>query len=147
VMRSGRARGCRTGSPGTQSAREACHHRVVDTSQSQRSGTWGVGVFHPTPVQMSILLPSGSRSTSRAPSRDYLSPGEALDRLLADPTFIQQLAANPRARWTGADLAWDDERWTMELRLQDPDEALVATIDAITGAVTDIQLIARDPES
>ncbi len=81
------------------------------------------------------------------PAIEYLSPGEAMDLLLADPTFIQQLAANPRVRWTGADLTWDDERWTVELRLENPDEALVATIDAVTGAVTDIQRIARDPAS
>jgi hypothetical protein len=77
------------------------------------------------------------------PSRDYLSPGEAIDLLLADAEFVRQLAANPRERWTGADLTWDDEQWTIELRLQGPDEALVATIDAISGAVSGVQLVAQ----
>jgi len=77
-------------------------------------------------------------------AREYLSPGLALDFLLADPMFIQQLAANPRARWTGADLTWHDEQWTLELRLQAPDQALVATIDAISGRVSGVELVARD---
>jgi hypothetical protein len=76
------------------------------------------------------------------PARDYLSPGLALDLLLADPEFIQQLAANPRERWTGADLSWDDERWIMELRLRDPDQAIIATVDAISGNVSGVQLVA-----
>jgi hypothetical protein len=79
------------------------------------------------------------------PARVYLAPGIALDLLLADPEFIRQLAANPRERWTGADLTWDDERWIMELRLGDPDQALVATVDAISGTVSGVGVEVRPP--
>ena len=77
------------------------------------------------------------------PDREYLSSGEAMDRLLADPDFTEVLAANPRQRWTGADLRWKNETWVLELRLDTPTEAILATIDAITGAVSDIQVVQR----
>jgi hypothetical protein len=77
------------------------------------------------------------------PARDYLSPGEAIDLLLVDAEFVRQLAANPRERWTGADLTWHDERWLLELRLQGPDQALVATVDAVSGRVSGVELVAQ----
>ena len=83
----------------------------------------------------------------QGPDTNYLAPGEAMDLLLADAALIRLLAANPRERWTGADFLWDQETWVLELRLQGPDQAVVATVNAITGAVSDVQLVARDPAS
>lgn len=74
---------------------------------------------------------------------DFLSPGEAMDLLLEDPAFTRQLAAVPRERWTGSDFRWEDETWVLELRLRNPDEALVATVDAVSGEVSGIAIEAR----
>jgi len=80
------------------------------------------------------------------PAMDYLGPGEAMDLLLADPDFTEVLAANPRERWTGADLRWIDERWVLELGLDAPSQAILASVNALTGAVSDIELVTRDPQ-
>lgn len=94
---------------------------------------------HPAAHEVSVRVALDVEGSAR----DYLSPGEAIDQLLADPEFIRQLAANPRERWTGSALTWQDEQWMLELRLQGPDEALVATVDAISGVVSGVELVAQ----
>jgi hypothetical protein len=79
------------------------------------------------------------------PARDYLSPGEAIDLLLVDAEFVRQLAANPRERWTGADLTWQDETWVLTLRLDDPSEAIKAVVDALTGDVLSVDVMIISP--
>ena len=72
------------------------------------------------------------------PDREYLAPGEALDRLLSDATFIQLLADNPRTQWNGSTLRWVDEAWHLVVEQETPHGSLVGTVDAITGAVRDV---------
>jgi hypothetical protein len=78
-----------------------------------------------------------------APATVYLSPGQAVDALLAEPMFVELLAEAPRERWTEVRLSWDEETWAFELRLDQPKGALVANVDAITGVVTGVETIAR----
>ncbi len=80
------------------------------------------------------------------PGIDYLSPGEAMDLLLSDPVFIQMLAENPRERWNSAYFLWDEERWVLELSLN-TNQAVVATVDAISGSVSGVELVARPPNN
>jgi hypothetical protein len=72
------------------------------------------------------------------PARDYISPGEALDLLLADETFIRLLAENPRTQWNSSTLRWGDEAWQLEIAQEASHGSLVATVDAISGAVSGV---------
>jgi hypothetical protein len=77
------------------------------------------------------------------PSREYVSPGEAVDLLLADETFIQLLADNPRTQWNSSTLRWVAESWQLEIAQEVPYDPLVATVDAITGAVSGVEVRPR----
>lgn len=77
------------------------------------------------------------------PQREYLTPGAAMDALLADETFIRLLAENPRTQWNSSTLRWIDESWQLEIAQEVPYGPLVATVDAITGAVSDVEVRPR----
>jgi hypothetical protein len=77
------------------------------------------------------------------PDREYITPGEAVDRLLEDATFIQLLAENPRNQWNSSTLRWDDETWHLEIAQRAPHGSVVATVDAITGGVSDVEVRPR----
>jgi hypothetical protein len=77
------------------------------------------------------------------PDTDYLSPGEAMDALLADTTFVRLLAEAPRERWTEARLQWAGDAWDFALHLDSPNERLVATVDVVTGAVSGVAVVER----
>jgi hypothetical protein len=72
------------------------------------------------------------------PARDYLAPGEAMDRLLSDATFIRLLADNPRTQWNGSTLRWVDDAWQLEIEQESPHGSIVATVDAVSGEVSDV---------
>jgi hypothetical protein len=74
------------------------------------------------------------------PARDYVSPGEAMDLLLADETFIRLLADNPRTQWNSSTLRWLDEAWQLEIAQEASHGSLVATVDAISGAVSGVEV-------
>ena len=74
----------------------------------------------------------------------YLSPGEAVDRVLADDAFRSEFDALSRDRWTGSNLEWRDGAWVLELGLDRRPEYLQATVDPLTGAVSGVQLVPRD---
>jgi hypothetical protein len=74
----------------------------------------------------------------QGPDRDYLAPGEAMDRLLSDATFIQLLADNPRTQWNSSTLRWVDEAWHLEIAQESPHGLLVGTVNAISGEVSDV---------
>jgi hypothetical protein len=74
------------------------------------------------------------------PSRDYIPPGEALDLLLADATFVQLLAENPRTQWNSSTLQWADDSWQLEIAQEADHGSLVATVDGITGAVSGVEV-------
>jgi hypothetical protein len=91
------------------------------------------------PVSVSAPL------TVDTPPVDYLGPGEAVDRVLEDPGFLEMLEEAPRiGRWTGATLHFNEGRWVMMLFLENPVEAIVATVDASTGQVLEV-VIDPDP--
>ena len=77
------------------------------------------------------------------PSRDYVAPGEAMDLLLADATFIQLLAENPRTQWNSATLRWVDESWQLEIAQEGDYGSVVGTVDAITGEVRNVGVTPR----
>ncbi len=85
------------------------------------------------------------------PEVDYLGPGEAVDALLADPAYQAQLADAPLRRWLQSDIEFADGRWETALYFKasatevEPVQALVATIDARTGAVSDVGRETRSP--
>jgi hypothetical protein len=75
------------------------------------------------------------------PGRPAVSPGEAVDALLADPTYRSHLDATPRREWSGSEIAWEDRLWVAVLFVgrdaawNEPVEALVGVVDAVTGEV------------
>lgn len=79
----------------------------------------------------------------QGPDREYVSPGEALDLLLSDATFIRLLADNPRTQWNSSTLRWGDEAWHLEIAQERPHGSIVGTVDAITGAVSDVRVESR----
>lgn len=77
---------------------------------------------------------------------DYLSPAQAVDRLLEDETFAAELSQRPVERWLGAEIEFADGTWAFELRLDSPPEALVGRVDAVSGEVTGVEVEPRgDP--
>lgn len=80
------------------------------------------------------------------PPLDQLSRGEAVDVVLADPSFQSLLADAPRTLWLGSSLDYDDGIWTMTLRLgasaQDVGVAreIVATVDAASGTLLGVKM-------
>jgi hypothetical protein len=74
----------------------------------------------------------------QGPDRGYLAPGEAMDRLLSNATFIQLLADNPRTQWNGSTLRWGDESWHLVIEQESPYGSIVGTVDAISGDVSDV---------
>jgi hypothetical protein len=81
------------------------------------------------------------------PTVDYLSPGEAMDQLLADATLLELLEPVVPERWFESAITFGEERWTFELTVAvAPDSHVVtgsirATIDARTGDVTDVHWV------
>jgi hypothetical protein len=74
-----------------------------------------------------------------SPGTDDLSPGEAMDALLSDSTFVEKLAGTPRNRWTQSELSWAQDAWRFRLEVAGPQEALVAVVDAVTGDVSGVE--------
>jgi hypothetical protein len=74
----------------------------------------------------------------QGPNQAYLAPGEALDRLLSDATFIQLLADNPRTQWNSSTLRWVDESWHLLVEQESPHGSIVGTVDAISGKVSEV---------
>jgi hypothetical protein len=82
--------------------------------------------------------------TVDTPPVEHLGPGEAVDRVLEDPGFLDLLEEAPRiGRWTGSTLHYVEGMWVMRLFLENPVEAIVATVDASTGQVLEVVI---DPE-
>jgi hypothetical protein len=79
----------------------------------------------------------------QGPDRDYLAPGEAVDRLLSDATFIRLLADNPRTRWNSSTLRWVDETWQLVIEQENPHGSIVGTVDAVSGEVSDVGVTPR----
>jgi hypothetical protein len=79
----------------------------------------------------------------RGLEREYIPPGEAVDLLLEDAAFTQLLAENPRTQWTSSTLRWDNETWHLEIAQRAPHGSVVATVDAITGEVSDVEVLPR----
>ncbi|HEX6128202.1 MAG TPA: GerMN domain-containing protein [Candidatus Limnocylindria bacterium] len=79
----------------------------------------------------------------QGPDQDYLAPGEALDLLLSDATFIQLLADNPRTQWNRSTLRWVDESWHLVIEQETPHGSIVGTVDAISGEVSDVRVEPR----
>jgi hypothetical protein len=77
------------------------------------------------------------------PDQDYLAPGEAVDRLLADATFIQLLADNPRHQWNSSTLRWADRAWHLVIEQESPHGSIMGTVDASSGAVSDVRVESR----
>jgi hypothetical protein len=85
--------------------------------------------------------------TVDTPAIDYLGAGEAVDRLLEHQPFLDLLEDAPRiGRWTGSYLHFMDGVWMMALYLENPEEAIVATVDAVTGEVTGVVLDEDPPD-
>jgi hypothetical protein len=98
---------------------------------------YGEEDFKHVGVQVPLIVDS--------PLVDRLGPGEAVDRVLEDEVFLDLLEEAPRVgRWTGSTLHFDDGRWVMTLFLENPVEAIVATVDASTGQVLEV-VIDPDP--
>ena len=71
----------------------------------------------------------------------YLAPGEAVDRILEDPSFQAHLADAPRrGRWLESALTFQDGSWVLSLYLEGPTEAIVATVDAVSGEVIGVEI-------
>jgi hypothetical protein len=75
---------------------------------------------------------------------EYLWPGEAVDRVLADRAFRREFDAISRERWTGSNIEWRDGAWVLELGLERQPEYLQATVDPLTGEVSGVQFVPRD---
>ena len=83
------------------------------------------------------------------PDLAYLSPGQAMDRLLANEEYQALLADSPRERWGQSEIHFVDGVWIASLELSasgasiDPIEAIVGEVDALTGDVTHVRLDPR----
>lgn len=77
--------------------------------------------------------------TVSGPELDYVAPGQAVDRVLDDPAFQRRIAEAPRERWTGSELTFEDGNWVLTLRLSEPTEAIIATVDAVSGEVLSVE--------
>jgi hypothetical protein len=78
--------------------------------------------------------------------RDSIAPGEAADAALADDRFAAALSGAPRERWLGSQLWFEDGRWYIRERLREPDEDLMAVVDATTGEIVAVELKDREGE-
>lgn len=75
------------------------------------------------------------------PNIDYIAPGEAVDRVLENSTFQANLADAPRRdRWVESVLTFGDGNWVLSLYLEGPTEAIVATVDAVSGDVIAVEI-------
>ena len=74
----------------------------------------------------------------------YLSPGEAVDRVLADDAFRTEFDTLSRERWTGSNIEWRDGAWVLELGLDRRPEYLQATVDPLTGEVSRVRFVPRE---
>lgn len=75
-----------------------------------------------------------------SPNVEYLSPGETVDRVLANPDFLDLYQDAPRSRWQASTLDFEDGGWVMRLYLDGPHEAIVVHVNAISGRVTNVVL-------
>jgi hypothetical protein len=83
--------------------------------------------------------------TVDTPSQAYLAPGEAVDQVLADPSFLTHFEDAPRSRWQESTIAFEGGVWMMRLHLETPAEAIVASVDALTGEVLSVALDPNPP--
>jgi hypothetical protein len=80
------------------------------------------------------------------PAVEYVSPGIALDALLADADFQAQLADTTRRDWNGQEMVFEDGRWVARLHLGRFLEGatvvptIVGMVDARTGEVVSVTL-------
>ena len=78
------------------------------------------------------------------PAVEYVSPGVALDALLADAGYQAQLADTTRREWNGQEMIFEDGRWVARLHLGRFDEGalvvptIVGIVDARTGEVVSV---------
>jgi hypothetical protein len=79
----------------------------------------------------------------QGPEVPYLSPWQAVDAALGDAVFDAQLGSLPLQRWVGAGLEFLETQWILRVNVEGPDQALVAEIDAVSGQVSNVRLIAR----
>ena len=83
--------------------------------------------------------------TVTGPELNYVAPGQVVDRVLEDPAFQRRLAEAPLERWSGSELTFEDGNWVMTLHMGGPPEAIVATVDAVSGDVISVELT-TDPD-
>jgi hypothetical protein len=76
--------------------------------------------------------------TVDSPDVDYLGPGEAVDRVLESQDFLDRFHDAPRGRWQASTLHFEGGAWVMRLYLDSPKEAIVATVNAISGLVLSV---------
>jgi hypothetical protein len=93
------------------------------------------GIDHEVRVDLPVVVDS--------PAVDYLGPGEAVDRVLENESFTALFAEAPQNRWTASQIRFEHGDWVMRLYLASPSEAIVVTVDAVTGEVLDVVL---DPD-
>jgi hypothetical protein len=78
---------------------------------------------------------------------DYLGPGEAVDRVLGDASFLALFEDAPREHWNGSTLWFEDGVWVMRLyRERLGGAAILARVNAISGAVLTVELDPDPPE-
>jgi len=78
----------------------------------------------------------------------YLSPGLAMDRLLASDEYRALLADAPRERWQHAEMQFVDRLWFAVLEVStvaDSIDTIVGEVNAVTGEVVDVSITHRDP--
>ena len=72
---------------------------------------------------------------------EYVSPGVAVDHVLADEHFIEALDEAPRSRWSGIDLEYQDGTWILQIDLHSPAEAIYAIVDGASGEVQLVDVV------
>ena len=69
-----------------------------------------------------------------------ISPAQAMDTVLADPTFAAWLARLPLERWDGGDLRYGDRQWRFTVGFDMGEGEARVRVDAISGLVLERQL-------
>jgi hypothetical protein len=85
------------------------------------------------PIELELPL------TIAGNDQDVLSPGLAIDALLADPVFASWLVTHPPDGWAGERLHFRDGAWEFELNLRTSQVAR-ARIGARTGAIVELTI-------
>jgi hypothetical protein len=73
---------------------------------------------------------------------DVISPYAAVDAILADARFSTWLATVPRPRWLESRLRYGAGTWTLTLRLDSPAQRGIVSVDARSGAVGELRVVA-----